>query len=57
MTNASLPPAPLILECLEVRTETPTVKSFVLGTTAGQVLSHRPGQALTLALDVDGERL
>jgi glycine betaine catabolism B len=57
MTNASLSPAPLILECLEVRTETPTVKSFVLGTTAGQVLSHRPGQALTLALDVDGERL
>jgi ferredoxin-NADP reductase len=57
MTEDSLTPAPLILECLEVRTETPTIKSFVLGTTAGRALSHRPGQALTLALDVDGERL
>lgn len=46
----------MLFECTAVRDETPTIKTFMLRPReAGFV--HLPGQAITLALDVEGETL
>jgi ferredoxin-NADP reductase len=46
----------MLFECTAVRDETPTVKTFVLRPQQDG-FSHLPGQAMTLALDVEGDRL
>jgi ferredoxin-NADP reductase len=46
----------MLLDCIAVRDETPTIKTFVLRPRETR-FSHLPGQAVTLALDVAGETL
>jgi len=46
----------LLFDCVAVRDETPTIKTFVLRPQAAG-FTHLPGQAMTLALDIRGERL
>ncbi len=47
---------PQLFDCVAVRDETPTIKTFVLRPQAGG-FTHLPGQAMTLALDIRGEKL
>ncbi len=46
----------MLLECIAVRDETPTIKTFVLRPRAAG-FTHLPGQAMTLALEIKGEKL
>ncbi|MGQ3027177.1 MAG: 2Fe-2S iron-sulfur cluster-binding protein [Ferrovibrionaceae bacterium] len=46
----------MLLDCIAVRDETPTVKSFALRPRETG-FCHLPGQAVTLALDIAGETL
>jgi len=51
-------PADRTLECLEVRIETPTVKTFVFrDLDANGAMHFMPGQSMMLTLDIAGERL
>ncbi|WP_159587752.1 flavin reductase family protein [Chelativorans xinjiangense] len=45
----------LRLRCTGVRVETPSIRTFAFRSEDGTV-RHEPGQAITLALDLDGER-
>jgi ferredoxin-NADP reductase len=45
------------LECVRVREETPDVRSFVLRPAQARCFRYRPGQFITLSLDIDGERV
>lgn len=47
----------LSLTCIAVRDETPSVKTFVFRNEGAPGLRHEAGQALTLALTVEGEPL
>ena len=57
------PPAPVWgpddewLECVRVRDETHDVRSFVLRPVQTRSFRYRPGQFITLNLDIDGERV
>lgn len=46
-----------MLHCLAVRDDTADVKTFVFRTADGQPIAFSAGQAMTLVLPVDGERL
>lgn len=46
----------MLFECMAVRDETPTIKTFVLRPREAG-FTHLPGQAMTLALDVGAEKL
>jgi ferredoxin-NADP reductase len=51
-------PADRTLECIEVRIETPTVKTFVFrDLDANGAMHFVPGQSMMLTLDIAGERL
>ena len=43
------------LECVRVREETHDVRSFVLRPVQPRSFRYRPGQFITLRLDIDGE--
>jgi ferredoxin-NADP reductase len=45
------------LECVQVRDETHDVRSFVLRSLQPRSFRYRPGQFITLSLDIDGERV
>jgi ferredoxin-NADP reductase len=45
------------LECVRVRDETHDVRSFVLRSVQARSFRYRPGQFITLSLDIDGERV
>jgi ferredoxin-NADP reductase len=45
------------LECVRVRDETHDVRSFVLRPVQARSFRYRPGQFITLGLDIDGERV
>lgn len=45
-----------LFDCVAIRDETPTIRTFVLRPRDGG-FSHLPGQAMTLALDVGGTKL
>jgi len=45
------------LECVRVRDETHDVRSFVLRPVQARSFRYRPGQFITLSLDIDGERV
>ncbi|PXW99312.1 ferredoxin-NADP reductase [Sphaerotilus hippei] len=45
------------LTCVQVRDETHDVRSFVLRSVEPRCFRYRPGQFITLALDIGGERL
>lgn len=45
------------LECVQVRDETHDVRSFVLRPLQPRSFRYRPGQFITLSLDIDGERV
>lgn len=45
------------LECVRVRDETHDVRSFVLRPVQARTFRYRPGQFITLSLDIDGERV
>jgi ferredoxin-NADP reductase len=45
------------LECVRVRDETHDVRSFVLRPLEARSFRYRPGQFITLRLDIDGERV
>jgi ferredoxin-NADP reductase len=45
------------LECVRVRDETHDVRSFVLRAVQPRSFRYRPGQFITLTLDIDGERV
>ena len=47
----------VILTCIGVRDETPTIKTFMFHASAPHGTTHVAGQAVTLALPVDGETL
>jgi len=44
-----------VLRCLAVRTETPTVKTFVLAPEDGARITYEPGQFMTFRAEVAGE--
>lgn len=51
-------PADRTLECVEIRVETPTVKTFVFRDLDANGAKHfKPGQSMMLTLDIAGERL
>ena len=43
------------LECMQVRDETPDVRTFMLRALPARSFRYRPGQFITLRLDIDGE--
>jgi len=45
------------LECVRVRDETHDVRSFVFRPVEPRSFRYRPGQFITLSLDIDGERV
>jgi ferredoxin-NADP reductase len=45
------------LECVQVRDETHDVRSFVLRPVQARSFRYRPGQFITLSLDIDGEQV
>jgi ferredoxin-NADP reductase len=45
------------LECVRVRDETHDVRSFVFRPVEARSFRYRPGQFITLSLDIDGERV
>lgn len=45
------------LECVRVRDETHDVRSFVLRSVQARSFRYRPGQFITLSLEIDGERV
>jgi len=45
------------LECVRVREETHDVRSFMLRSVEARSFRYRPGQFITLSLDIDGERV
>lgn len=45
------------LECVQVRDETHDVRSFVLRPAEPRSFRYRPGQFITLSLEIDGERV
>ncbi len=51
------PPSGLALTCLDIRIETPSVRTFRFRHTEGAPLPFLAGQAMMLGVEVDGQRL